>query len=184
MDQNLVVKSICAVSVAPDTLLSSGAFLIHATLLTRPRSPSWRRRRRSGSRGRSDTHLLRSLGRGALPSDRVPRRSFVTFHSAVHLSMYLSISVSRALSLYESVFVRRGLQCSVASAAAPTSEGRARSEGGTDGLRRTNAPRQLHSTLPSTRRRRVQTFSLSLLPRTTFFAHVNLWNEREREGAS
>ena len=84
-----MVKSICAVSVAPDTLL------IQATLLTRPRSPSWRRRR-SGSRGRSDTHLLRSLGRGALPSYRASPPSFVRHFSlrrlpSIYPSIYLGV---------------------------------------------------------------------------------------------
>ena len=56
----------------------------------------------------------------------------------------------------------------------------ARREGGTDCEEQTHHGSSTPHSTPLAARR-VQTFSLSLLPRTTFFAHVNLWNERERE---
>ena len=161
MDQNLVVKSICAVSVAPDTLLSSGASLIHATLLTRPRSPSWRRRRRSGSRGRSDTHLLRSLGRGALPSYRASPPSFVRHFSlrrlpSIYPSIYLGVCRvhCRCMKVCSSVaaFSVQWLQPQRQRAKAEL----ARRDG------RTDCEEQTHhgSSTPHSTRRRVQTFSL------------------------
>ena len=141
-------------SVASDTLLSSGGRphprdIVDAAKVALVATAAVRQSRPIGH------SLIAVVGTGRtsfLSSESPVVRSSLFTPPSIYLCIYLSLCLSRALSLYESVFVRRGLQCSVASAAAPTSEGRARSERGTDGLRRTNAPRQLHSTLHSTRR--------------------------------